>query len=461
MFSKFVTTHINWSLFFRDFWWVPLSATLIRDWDWSLGKLAFLASTKQVALAKMVSRWRSCLLKCQLESGASLRIFEMKHLPGTSKRASEQGKAFCEVSRIARLWHRNGSYGEARAVPQGSLLHSRGESLGHLTCISYKWGGQRKMSSKKNRKTSNSVWNFENMWKKFTSSPDFIQFLNQDTFGLRTLHESGRLHLEAVPNIEHGDWTLGRTALWKWWLEKGWWKTWKTCDFTHLKVSLKRENANFQKKMLIEQAIISILTFLHWIPTVGWPAERDVIVSSRPRLIHEKVFKRHLIWYSKNEVFFVEKPPQILMKSMKRVNRNSHDIQGWMAFMLCINSEEESRHSGRKCKIFHVYACCLAGTETTHLTSDCPGNRVSDRNSVDRKSLDLEQALMSNHRDLESFEHCSSNCSALFGTCHQSPMSHGWNWLVWWYHRFTVPHLSVFRIKMNLQNLPLVFATKS
>ena len=69
------------------------------------------------------------------------------------------------------------------------------------------------------------------------SSPDFIQFLNQDTFGLRTLHESGRLHLEAVPNIEHGDWTLGRTAHRKWWLEKG---RWKTYDFTHLKFTLKR-----------------------------------------------------------------------------------------------------------------------------------------------------------------------------------------------------------------------------
>ena len=79
----------------------------------------------------------------------------------------------------------------------------------------------------------------------------------------------------------------------------------------------KLQKCQFSEKKLIEQAVISILTFLHWIPTVGWPAERDVIVSSQPRLIHEKVFKRHLIWYSKNGVF-VEKPPQILMKSIKR-----------------------------------------------------------------------------------------------------------------------------------------------
>jgi len=34
------------------------------------------------------------------------------------------------------------------------------------------------------------------------------ELFHKDTFGLRTLHESGRLHLEAVPNIEHGDWLI-------------------------------------------------------------------------------------------------------------------------------------------------------------------------------------------------------------------------------------------------------------
>lgn len=28
----------------------------------------------------------------------------------------------------------------------------------------------------------------------------------KDSFGLRTLHQSGRLHLEAIPKVEHGDW---------------------------------------------------------------------------------------------------------------------------------------------------------------------------------------------------------------------------------------------------------------
>ncbi len=129
---------------------------------------------------------------------------------------------------------------------------------------------------------------------------------------------------------------------------------------------------------------------------------------------------------------------------------------------------------GEKTQIFHVDACCLAGTETTRLTHDCPGNRVSDRSSVDIKSLDLEHALMSNHKDLDSFEYCSSNCSALFGTCHLS----GHESLMWiryeldhidWYggitaapcHTFLFPGIANSRVKMNLHNLPLMFAMKS
>ena len=37
-------------------------------------------------------------------------------------------------------------------------------------------------------------------------------FYGNDTFGLRTLDESGRLNLTVVPNATHGDWT-GNAAI--------------------------------------------------------------------------------------------------------------------------------------------------------------------------------------------------------------------------------------------------------
>lgn len=36
------------------------------------------------------------------------------------------------------------------------------------------------------------------------------KLFREDAFGLRTLHDSGRLHVEAVPNVEHGEWLSSR-----------------------------------------------------------------------------------------------------------------------------------------------------------------------------------------------------------------------------------------------------------
>jgi len=41
-------------------------------------------------------------------------------------------------------------------------------------------------------------------------------FYLADTFGLRTLDESGRLNLTVVPNATHGDWTGDRALIAAW-----------------------------------------------------------------------------------------------------------------------------------------------------------------------------------------------------------------------------------------------------
>ncbi len=231
---------------------------------WQTGIFGFY---KAGGLAKICRwRWSSCWSFQKMPSRkSSFYDTEMKHLPGTSERASEQSKVFSWSLIYCKALIPKWFLWRSKSSSTRIILHGHGESLGHLTCISlsYEWGRQWKMSNKNTWKTydPNSVWFFENIWMKFT--------------GFNSIPKPGHLrpaHLTRVwaaafgSGAQHRAWGLDpwqncalEVVTWKGMMENIWF---------HMKFKLKREYENFKKKKKkwFEQSVSgshSILTFLH------------------------------------------------------------------------------------------------------------------------------------------------------------------------------------------------------